>query len=130
MSATPSTSHISRIATGIRSACWPTAGLRVPVRVTTPFVDRRIGFFGLNEQEIVENPADVRGDFLIGPQEHAEQVAAADDADQPAVWIDDRQPGQLSYEIDNTRLSAPPALHPYRHGMEQQLGTTALRFAS
>jgi hypothetical protein len=46
--------------------------------------------------EFLEDPAGVRGDLSVRPQEPTQQVPAADDADQHAIVADHRQPPDVA----------------------------------
>jgi hypothetical protein len=56
------------------------------------------------EQQVIEQRADALGDLAVRPQEDAQQVTPGNDADQPAVPADDRQPADVPAGHDLGRM--------------------------
>jgi hypothetical protein len=51
----------------------------------------------LGEEDVIEHLANVSRDVLVRAQENGQEIAAADDADQRGMLVDDRQ--QLTWRV-------------------------------
>jgi hypothetical protein len=74
-----------------------------------------VGLPRLGGEDLVEHLADVRPDVLVRAQEHAQQVAAADDADEPALVVDDGQPPDV-VRVHQARGGGDGDVRAYRDG--------------
>ena len=75
----------------MRSLLSPGSDRIVPARGDHSVAYRHDDILWVGDRDLVENLPDVVRDVGVRTQEDAQQVAAADDADELAVLVDDRQ---------------------------------------